>query len=64
MNLDGVLPRAEIAGDLLVELASNDMFEHFIFARSERREPGADPPFRPREPGHAILFKCSVHCRA
>ena len=38
MQLDCPLVDAEVAGDLLVELASHDMAEHFEFARGQCRE--------------------------
>jgi hypothetical protein len=39
MHFDGVLAGAEVAGNLLVELAGNDMFHHLALARREACEP-------------------------
>ena len=36
MNLDGLLDRTEVCGDLLVETAGDDMGQHLAFAGRER----------------------------
>ena len=54
MHFYRVFARAEIAGDLLVELAGDDAFEHLVFARRERGEARLGPgQLRPHESGHA-----------
>ena len=51
MHLDRVFGRAEIASDLLVELAGDDPVEDLVFARRERREARVDA--RPAPPARA-----------
>ena len=42
MDFDRLFDGAEIAGNLFVQFASDDIFEHFPFTRCERGQAGAD----------------------
>jgi hypothetical protein len=56
MNFDRLLSSAEVVGNLFVQFASDDVFEHFAFTRCKRGQARGFPKVRPAPADGRAVF--------